>query len=99
LKKTFPNPWPRRCGPRIGTIAPTRAGVRRDCRMGLQDQVLLIGASTRAAAFSALRAGLRPWCADLFNDADLRGRCPSVALVPGTYPQGFVAAVQQAPPA
>jgi len=33
-------------------------------------QVLIVGASARAAAFSALRAGLRPWCADLFADLD-----------------------------
>lgn len=38
--------------------------------------VLIVGASTRAAAFSAARAGLSPRCLDLFADADL------VALVP-----------------
>ncbi|MEW4488764.1 ATP-grasp domain-containing protein [Thalassoglobus sp. JC818] len=32
---------------------------------------ILIGASTRAAAFSALRSGLRPDCLDLFADSDL----------------------------
>jgi len=31
----------------------------------------LVGASARAAAFSALRAGLTPFCWDLFADADL----------------------------
>ena len=31
----------------------------------------LVGASTRAAAFSALRAGLTPFCWDLFADTDL----------------------------
>jgi predicted ATP-grasp superfamily ATP-dependent carboligase len=49
---------------------------------------LLFGASVRAAAFSALRAGLRPWCADLFADADLRARCPAMRL-PGRYPFSF----------
>jgi predicted ATP-grasp superfamily ATP-dependent carboligase len=53
------------------------------------ENVLLFGASVRAAAFSALRAGLRPWCADLFADADLRGRCPAMRL-PGNYPHGFL---------
>jgi predicted ATP-grasp superfamily ATP-dependent carboligase len=59
--------------------------------------VLLIGASTRAAAFSALRAGLCPWCADLFNDADLRNHCHTIALAPGSYPEGFVQVARQAP--
>jgi len=34
--------------------------------------LFLAGASVRAAAFSALRAGIRPVCADLFGDEDLR---------------------------
>jgi predicted ATP-grasp superfamily ATP-dependent carboligase len=51
--------------------------------------LLIFGASARAAAFSALRAGLRPWCADLFADADLAARCPAVRL-PGRYPHGFL---------
>jgi predicted ATP-grasp superfamily ATP-dependent carboligase len=52
------------------------------------DLVLIFGASVRAAAFSALRAGLRPWCADLFADADLCLRCPTQRLT-GRYPGGF----------
>jgi predicted ATP-grasp superfamily ATP-dependent carboligase len=51
---------------------------------------LIIGASTRAAAFSALRAGLRPVCADLFADDDLRARCPVRRVEPGDYPRGFL---------
>ena len=51
--------------------------------------VLIVGASARAAALSALRAGLSPWCADLFADADLRERCPAIRL-PGRYPMGFL---------
>jgi predicted ATP-grasp superfamily ATP-dependent carboligase len=51
--------------------------------------LILFGASTRAAAFSALRAGFRPWCADLFADADLQARCPAMRL-PGAYPEGFL---------
>jgi predicted ATP-grasp superfamily ATP-dependent carboligase len=38
--------------------------------------LLLCGASVRAAAYSALRAGFQVWCADLFADADLRAICP-----------------------
>ncbi len=51
--------------------------------------LILFGACTRAAAFSALRAGMRPWCADLFADADLQTRCPAMRL-PGRYPDGFL---------
>jgi uncharacterized protein len=54
------------------------------------EKLLIFGASARAAAFSALRAGLEPWCADLFADADLQARCPTMRLPPGTYPQGFL---------
>jgi predicted ATP-grasp superfamily ATP-dependent carboligase len=52
--------------------------------------LLLLGASTRAAAFSALRAELRPWCADLFADADLQARCPVVRVAGDRYPDGFL---------
>jgi predicted ATP-grasp superfamily ATP-dependent carboligase len=44
--------------------------------MAVIDQVLILGASTRAAAFSALRAGLRPRCGDYFADRDLHAICP-----------------------
>ncbi len=66
--------------------------------MSLPDpSLILIGASVRAAAFSALRAGLQPWCADLFGDLDLRQRCP-VAVVPSDdYPQAFASLLSTAP--
>ena len=43
--------------------------------------IIIVGASTRAAAWSALRAGYRPYCVDLFADTDLLAvaevrRCP-----------------------
>lgn len=57
--------------------------------MNQEARVLLFGASVRAAAFSAMRAGWQPWCADLFADADLRGRCPAMRL-PGRYPDAFL---------
>ena len=60
--------------------------------------VVILGASARAAAFSALRAGLRPWCADLFADRDLAERAPVVRLT-GRYPASFVEILRdQAPP-
>jgi predicted ATP-grasp superfamily ATP-dependent carboligase len=54
------------------------------------EHLFLVGASVRAAAFSALRAGLRPWCADLFADADLQARCRAGRLMEG-YPHAFCA--------
>src|SRR5947209_6990668 len=60
--------------------------------------VLIVGASARAAAFSALRAGMRPWCIDLFADADLQARCPVKALNSDNYPDGFARAMRQGPP-
>jgi predicted ATP-grasp superfamily ATP-dependent carboligase len=57
---------------------------------GPQPSVLIVGASTRAAAQSAIRAGLVPICADLFADLDLRA-CAQVLDVPD-YPQGLAAA-------
>jgi predicted ATP-grasp superfamily ATP-dependent carboligase len=65
---------------------------------GFADSNLLIfGASARAAAFSALRARFRPGCADLFADADLAARCPVVAIAPDQYPDGFLAVARTAP--
>ena len=58
-------------------------------------QVLILGASTRAAAHSATRAGLNPICADLFADADLRA-CAQVLDVTN-YPRGLPAVVGDAP--
>src|ERR671939_584265 len=57
--------------------------------MAGDERILIFGASARAAACSALRAGLKPWCADLFADADLRARCPVLRLA-GKYPEGFL---------
>src|SRR5262245_48368054 len=62
---------------------------------GPQQPVLIVGASTRAAAQSALRAGLVPICADLFAGLDLPA-CARVLEVPD-YPQGLAAAAAQVP--
>src|SRR6516225_6871027 len=58
--------------------------------MGEDLPLLIAGASARAAAFSALRAGLRPACADLFADADLRACCPVRRVEPRDYPREFL---------
>ena len=44
--------------------------------MNTRQNLLILGASTRAAAFSALRAGLAPRCVDFFADRDLAAVCP-----------------------
>jgi predicted ATP-grasp superfamily ATP-dependent carboligase len=60
--------------------------------------LLILGASARAAAFSALRAGLRPWALDLFADRDLCAACPARAVPPGRYPAGLPELTRVAPP-
>ncbi|MEX2142153.1 MAG: ATP-grasp domain-containing protein [Pirellulales bacterium] len=47
----------------------------------------IVGASARAAAFSARAAGFEPWCADLFADVDLQA-VSTVERV-DDYPQGL----------
>jgi predicted ATP-grasp superfamily ATP-dependent carboligase len=64
--------------------------------MGEYD-VILIGASVRAAACSAVRAGLRPWCADLFADEDLQRLGTTRRIEARSYPRGFLKILQTAP--
>jgi predicted ATP-grasp superfamily ATP-dependent carboligase len=66
--------------------------------MTSSEHLLIFGASARAAAFSAVRAGMRPWCADLFGDADLQKHCPTFLLNRGEYPEGLLRAIGHAPP-
>ncbi len=58
--------------------------------MEQREHLLIFGASARAAAFSALRANLSPWCADLFGDRDLEARCPSIRIPPSRYPHALL---------
>lgn len=62
-----------------------------------EKSLVILGASARAAAFSALRAGFTPLCGDRFTDADLRRRAcvRRMQLEPnellqrlGDFPQG-----------
>jgi uncharacterized protein len=64
--------------------------------MDASPRVLLVGASVRAAAFSALRAGLSPWCLDLFADADLAAAAPCQRLTT-RYPDGFADLLAEGP--
>jgi uncharacterized protein len=60
--------------------------------------VLILGASARAAAFSALRGGLRPYCADGFADRDLAAVGPVERVEPGRGPAGFAEVAESLPP-
>lgn len=62
---------------------------------GLRSSILILGASTRAAAHSAIRAGLAPICADLFADLDLRASARVLDVT--DYPRGLIAAASAAP--
>jgi predicted ATP-grasp superfamily ATP-dependent carboligase len=61
--------------------------------------VILLGASTRAMATSARRAGWTPWCADLFADADLQRIAAVRKVASAAYPQGLLDALVGAPQA
>jgi predicted ATP-grasp superfamily ATP-dependent carboligase len=52
------------------------------------ERVAVVGASTRAAAGSLLRAGYQVSAADLFADADLKLRCPVTQIA--DYPAGLL---------
>jgi len=60
--------------------------------------LLIVGASARAAASSARRAGFAPWCADLFADSDLRAMVPDAMRCPANeYPHGLANLLASAP--
>ena len=60
-----------------------------------RETLLILGGSTRAAAFSARAAGLQVACGDLYGDADLQATCP-VTMVPD-YPSGLEKVAREAP--
>ena len=65
-------------------------------------KVLILGASTRAAALSALRAGFEPVCVDQFADADLRAIAEvfpvhTLTLGKGDCTSPLLAAIQARP--
>jgi len=57
--------------------------------------LLIVGASTRAAAHSAIRGGLRPVCVDLFADRDLRSTAQTISVP--AFPDGVPEAVRPLP--
>lgn len=60
--------------------------------------LLILGASVRAAAFSARRANLRPTSIDLFADADLVALGATRRIARDDYPQGMRALAAEAAP-
>lgn len=58
-------------------------------------EVLIVGASARAAAQSAFRAGWSPFAIDQFADEDLLACCPATRI--DDYPHGIAALARQFP--
>ncbi|MDB5349605.1 MAG: putative ATP-dependent carboligase [Planctomycetota bacterium] len=59
--------------------------------------LLILGASARAAAQSAVRAGLAPITIDLFADRDLAAIATTHRIDPGSYPNGLEEIVARIP--
>ena len=82
-----------------GTVCGRIQGARSSLMASQLSHVLIVGASARAAAFSALRAGFQPICADLFADFDLQAVAPAARLsMEKAYPRGFVRWLAETPP-
>lgn len=60
--------------------------------------LLILGASARAAAYSARRAQIQPRSIDLFADADLTSLCPARQIAPEDYPHRLADFALEAPP-
>lgn len=58
----------------------------------------IVGASARAAAVSAVRAGFAPWAVDLFADRDLRRIAHTVRCPMDEYPSALPRLVDVMPP-
>mgnify|MGYP002639230413 FL=1 len=63
----------------------------------MAERLIIVGASTRAAAQSAVRGGFRAWCIDQFGDQDLRACAEHVEVV-DDWPQGILSIIPQIPP-
>jgi predicted ATP-grasp superfamily ATP-dependent carboligase len=64
----------------------------------VSERLLILGASGRAAAASARRAGFEPFAIDLFADADTKRICDSLKCPPEEYPHGLFRIARLAPP-
>ncbi len=63
------------------------------------NQLIVAGASVRAAAWSALRAGFKPWAVDRFADLDLCRVAETLAVPADDFPHGIPRILNDAPPA
>lgn len=63
----------------------------------MTSRLLIIGASVRAAAFSAIRAGLQPVAIDQFGDRDLATHCETTVVPSNQYPHAAVEIAQRVP--
>lgn len=59
--------------------------------------LVIIGASARAAAQSAARAGFRPYWIDQYGDCDLAARFPGARVDAAAYPDGIAELLARAP--
>jgi len=66
--------------------------------IALPQDLLIFGASCRAAAFSALRCGLSPRCADYYADRDLAAVCIAQRIDPRHAGPQFIALANSLPP-
>ncbi len=64
----------------------------------MAERVLILGASARAAAASARRAGLDPFAIDLFADRDTKQICEVLRCPFEDYPEGLFRLARTAPP-
>lgn len=63
----------------------------------MSERIILVGASCRAAAESAVRSGFRVWCIDQFGDEDLRACAEHVEVV-SCWPDGILNVIPKIPP-
>ena len=68
-----------------------------ETRLGYCSNLIIVGASVRAAAQSAIRAGFTPWGIDLFGDRDLEVIAPIVRCPLDQYPHGLPALIEHGP--
>ena len=64
----------------------------------MAERILILGASARAAAASARRAGFEPFCIDLFADRDTRLLADCLRCPADEYPAGLFRLAKQVPP-
>lgn len=64
----------------------------------MKQRLLILGASARAAAASAVRGGVEPYAIDLFADVDTQQLCECVRCPFEDYPEGLFRLAANSPP-